>query len=81
MKATVCMRITGEFICEVEVDDLAPETIREAADGRLKAPISVNCLASKARALMLKPKMVSLSSFDNQCAHLFRVGAIKKGKI
>lgn len=32
MKATVCMKITGEFICEVEVDDLAPETIREAAD-------------------------------------------------
>lgn len=32
MEATVCMKITGEFICEVEVDDLAPETIREAAD-------------------------------------------------
>ena len=32
MKATVCMRITVEFICEVEVDNLAPETIREAAD-------------------------------------------------
>lgn len=74
------MKITGKFICEVEVDNLAPETIREAADRAFES-------ANFGQLFDIEGKSVNAETKDGQFIELWYLmrpsvqgGAIKKGK-